>query len=196
MWDTATFRRGIGYTFVVGKGTVIKDHIRLRYTKGPDGKTVVDLVNEALARWAKCTPSEFSRRPRSLDVIDKWKMRETNMTGVNFLPAVNLLPDVKQRLDASSFEAFLKLVAVSRLIGGFTLSPAKDEHAKVAERLITEYIEFIKRNGRVDTCPYTTHSAIHLPDEYRHYGTRLGNISAYPFENFIKFFKPVSRLLL
>jgi hypothetical protein len=188
-FDGGILRRAVAYLFVVGK-TIVAEHVQAKYPSH-----LVETANDWIKRWSKCIPSEFSRRQRPLDEIEKWKMRETEMTGTMILPALARIPDVSRVLDKGHFNSYLKLVTYSKLIGGFSTTPASPDDIDLAERLIVEYIDFIKRNGRVDTVPYVSHSAGHQPDECRfHKGLRLGHLSAYPFENFIKYFKPVSKI--
>lgn len=65
----------------------------------------------------------------------------------------------------------------------------------LAERLVKEYLEYISKDGEnANAVPYVSHSAIHLPAECEQRGgLPLGNISAYPFENFIKYFRMVNQ---
>jgi hypothetical protein len=184
--DGGILRRAVAYLFVVGKN-IVPEHINTRYPN--------DMYNATtgwLKKWSTCIPSEFSRRPRSIDEIDKWKMRETNMTATMILPAFTCVDEVWDTIDHAHFYSFLKLVVYCRLIGGYSIKPVRSDDVELAERLVVEYIEFIKRNGRADTVPYVSHSAAHLPKESRMYNMQLGNVSAYPFENFMKYFRPVS----
>lgn len=184
--DGGILRKAIAYLFVVGK-TIVADHVQRSYPSN-----MIQCANTWIQRWAKCMPYEFSRRPRSLDEIDKWKMRETNMTGTLIIPAFKHIPEVGGTLDEGNFNSYLKLVMFCRLIGGFGWQRVSDDDIDLAERLIRDYIFFMSRNDRPDTVPYVSHTAAHLPRECRRQkGLRLGHISSYPFENFLKYFKPV-----
>lgn len=185
--DGGILKRGIAYLFVVGKG-LVADQLVTQYPNN-----FYTCANSWLQRWSKCLPYEFSRRPRSLDELDKWKMRETGMTGTYIIPAFKHVSEVNDKLDRGHYNAFLKLVMFCRLIGGFHGQRVPEDDINLAERLIRDYIKFISWNDRHDAVPYVAHSAAHLPRECRHYkGRRLGIFSSYPFENFIKYFKPVS----
>lgn len=185
--DGGILRRAIAYLFVIGKN-IVSEHINARYPAA-----MYAAANSWIRLWSSCIPSEFSRRPRSLDEIDKWKMREINMTATMILPALTGIPEVWNTIDHAHFYSFLKLVVYCRIIGGYSMEPVPEKDIDLAQRLMVEYIEFIKQNGvRVDTVPYVTHSAVHLPHDCAMYGMQLGNVSAYPFENFMKYFRPVS----
>lgn len=185
--DGGILKKAVAYLFVVGK-KVVPVHIATQYPS----ELIVE-VNTWIRRWSKCMPMEFSRRPRSLDEIDKWKMRETSMTATLVIPALTCVSTVWRHVVRAHFIAFLKLVVFCRLIGGFSMRKVRDADIDLAERLVKEYLEYIQKGGdHISTVPYVSHSAIHLPDECHHHGgLPLGNISAYPFENFIKYFRMV-----
>jgi len=61
-----------------------------------------------------------------------------------------------------------------------------------AEKLLVYFVETFEEIYGAQFPSHNIHSLIHLPDNYRNYGS-LDNCSCFPFENFMKFLKVMVR---
>jgi hypothetical protein len=185
--------------------------------------TIFRLLENALATWKYNSPNEFSRKPRPLADIKKWKMRETAMMGIYVIPALLHLPNVRQYLDNEMFDAYLNLVAGMRLVCGYSTRPVppvsivifnffpslflrlttcpfcRQESLRTARNCFRRFLQFFVDNEDGDNDEFMTHlahSLIHICDDAERFQCHLGVLCAYGFENFLMKFQQVQSYIV
>ena len=120
-------------------------------------------------------PSEFHRKPRSLEEMLNFKATELR----TFLCYTGFI-GLKGILSREIYENFLLLACAMRiLLQDSELSSRRCMHAK---QLLRQFVEgFIEIYGKKHVT-YNVHVLIHLADEAERFGS-LDNISAFPFES-------------
>ena len=144
----------------------------------------VSRLNENLASVKSHTPCEFSRKPRSVSELDRWKATEFRQCLLFTGPVVlqNVLPE-------ELYGNFLLLhVAISCLV-----SPMYCQlYGDFARKLLVKFVEHCLAVYGQSFVVYNVHNLVHLPDDARRYGP-LDNISCFPFENHLHKIKKMVR---
>jgi hypothetical protein len=96
----------------------------------------IEVVDTAFASWKQCFPREFNRRPRKLELLSKWKMRECYVMGTRIFPALRVvekhLDSRKKEVDIMGdltedqklyFDNFLYLTAALRIVSSNSMAP-------------------------------------------------------------------------
>lgn len=140
---------------------------------GPAVREIVSISHVSLEPFAPC---DFSRRPRTLSELDRWKATEFRMFLLYTGPIVlaSTLPKVLYR-------HFLELhVAISVLV-----SPRHcTEHTDFADRLLHKFVEKYATLYGPSSVSHNVHGLIHLASSVRTHGP-LDLWSAFPFESFM-----------
>ena len=136
----------------------------------------VTQISGHLSRLAKHTPKDFSRLPRALSEVKKWKATEFRQFLLYFGPVV-----LKGVLHEEVYEHFLSLhAAVSMLI-----SP---NHWKrmiyVARDLLIKFVKDAKDVYGHSILTYNMHCLIHVADDVDSFGS-LDKYSSFPFESYL-----------
>lgn len=130
--------------------------------------------SDLLKLYADYIPSEFSRQPRSLRHIAKWKATEWRLlllyVGVVVFKIL-LKPEVYNMF-------MLYHCAVSALSSELF----KDEYLERARDWLLLFVPYSAEIFGADFVSYNVHSMTHLPDDVELHGT-LMDFSAYPFES-------------
>lgn len=139
-------------------------------------KRVNQLSSTLLA--LKChIPSEFARKPRSVEERHRWKATEFRQLLLYTGPVALL--DV---LSSPVYNNFMLLhVAISILMCP-TLCPVLCDFAKT---LLVSFVEHFGQLYGREHLVYNVHGLIHLSDDAKEHGFSLENISGFPFENFL-----------
>ena len=119
----------------------------------------------------------FSRKPRILDEIYRWKLTEFRQyllyTGKIALKGI---------LPAEFYRHFMALsVAVSILVSPNLVM----NHVDYAHQLLEYFVESERNLYGPEFLIYNVHSLLHLTDDTRTYGS-LDNFSAFMFENYLQ----------
>ncbi|KAF5281933.1 hypothetical protein FQR65_LT14459 [Abscondita terminalis] len=121
----------------------------------------------------------FSRKPRTLDFVDKWKATEFRQfllyTGVYILEGV---------LSEQQYAHFRLLHVAIRLLCHPILSQ-NQIHLKNAEKLLRSFVEYFGIFYGENSITYNVHNLIHLTADVERNGP-LDSFSAFRFENFMK----------
>lgn len=158
------------------------------WIKGPlqnrFGHRIISRMSADLVDLRQFIPSEFARKPRPLEDFERWKATEFRQ----FLLYTGLIV-IKKNLHKNLYQNFL-LFSVSM-------------HILLNEHLSKRYcdyvhdlmIAFVQHFGQIygeEWLVYNVHGLIHLANDAREFGS-LDNISAFPFENFLKDLKKMVR---
>jgi len=144
----------------------------------------VSHLSQKLLSLRSCTPCEFSRKPRSVVDIDRWKATEFRQFLLFTGPLVlrNILP---QEL----YSNFLLLHAAI-----FCLVHPRycTQYCDFARKLLIKFVQHCHHAYGQQFVVYNVHSLVHLPDDVQFFGP-LDGISCFPFENFLHSVKRLVR---
>lgn len=135
-------------------------------------------LDEDLAVYAKCIPSEFNRRlSGGLNCLAWWKASEFRQF---LLYAGPLLLSDCSIISDSKYKHFLKFSIAMRIL----LTENQRENVPFAKKLLIEFVNECKIHYGEDFITFNVHTLNHLPGEYLKWG-KLDNISCFPFESFL-----------
>ena len=169
---------GYDYMHMVCLGVVRR---LLLYWKGPVGPLKVRLGRKAIEELSRrllsltsYIPSEFARKPRSLDDLLRWKATEFRLFLLYCGPVVlnGVLPD-------ELYCHFLYLFCGITLL----VSPQFAKHyTEFANDLLVKFVEYASTLYGKEILVYNTHGLIHLAADVRNLGP-LDEFSCFPYEN-------------
>lgn len=146
--------------------------------------STVEKLSMNLVRFIPFIPREFSRKPRSVADIMRWKATELRQFLLYTGPValLNILPQ-------ALYENFLLLfVGISLLVSPQLCKKNYD----YADELLITCVENMKELYGKGMIVYNVHCLIHLAGDARVFGA-LDNFSAFPFENKLKSLKSLVR---
>jgi len=144
---------------------------------------LVKNISTRLISLKKYIPSDFSRKPRSLDELCRWKATELRQFLLYTGPVV-LYSLVSKKIYCN----FLNLNVAMTIF----LSPNFNHLAPYAQALM---VNFVKEFGNLYGNHFISnnvHSLIHLYDDYKKYGS-LDQVSCFKFENYMSKLKKMVR---
>lgn len=144
----------------------------------------VKQISESLQNIRKYIPKEFSRKPRDLQDVSKWKATELRQILLYTGPFI-----FKKILSSEIYENFILLQAAIRILSSPQLHINKINEA---ERFLEQFVlSFEKIYGR-HFVSYNVHNLLHLANDVRKFGT-LDTFSAFKYENYMKTVKGLIR---
>jgi len=141
-------------------------------------------ISRRLIELRRCVPKLFSRKPRSLLEVDRWKATEFRL----FLLYIGKLV-LKGILRDELYNNFLILsVAMS-----FLVSPSLARvHHEYAQQLLVCFVSQCRALYGDEFLTYNVHSLVHIAAEVDRFGS-LDNCSAFMFENYLQQLKRMVR---
>ena len=144
----------------------------------------VEALSKSLIGLRPYTPSEFVRKPRTVQELDRWKATEFRQfllyTGPLCLTSV---------LDEAVYHNFLLLFAGISILVCPKLSVT---YADYAMALLKEFVAHYGAIYGKDVIVYNVHGLIHLSSDVKVHGP-LDNFSCFPFENYLQKLKKFVR---
>ena len=132
-------------------------------------------------------PSEFARRPRSLDELERWKATEFRQFLLYTGPVV-----LRNVVSKDLYQHFLCLsIAISILLDSD--HDKQNSYLEFAQELLHYFVENAKRVYGETFTVYNVHNLKHLPEDVRHFNCSLNEISCFPFENYMQQLKKCVR---
>jgi hypothetical protein len=135
---------------------------------------IVDQISEKLISLARLCPSEFARKPRSLNEVSMWKATEFRQ----FLLYTGMVV-LHDLMDANAYGHFMLLVVAISLLADANQCKI---HCDYAHSLLVEFVKLAKGLYGKEMLVYNVHNLIHLSSDVKLYGN-LDSFSAFPFEN-------------
>lgn len=146
-------------------------------------KNINDLSDKLLS-MSPYIPREFSRKPRTLSELNRWKATEFRLF-LLYVGPVCLISILPKRL----YDHFLMFHV------GITILSNNDHISKYidfAEEVINNFVKYIKDSYGKEVMTYNVHSLIHLVTDVRNLGN-LNTINCFPFENYLGKLKTLVR---
>lgn len=157
------------------------------WLKGPlnvrIGSHKKNCISASLVNTAEFMPSEFNRKPRSLDDLDRFKATELRSFLLYTGPVV-----LRNNVDVNVYKNFLLLSSAVNLLSRTDIEGSVEYARDYIHKFIEHFIHIYGRKYAV----YNIHNLCHLPDDVAVHGT-LDKFSAFPFENFLGFVKNLLR---
>ena len=176
----------IDYMHLVCLG--VMKRLILLWMKGPLicrlGSRVITEISDHLLSLKDNIPCEFSRKPRSLAEIDRWKATEFRQFLLYTGPVVLL-----KTIHDNMYDNFVVLSAALHILLNASLCQTYSEYAH--SLLVAFVTHFCQMYGN-DMAVYNVHGLVHLANDALHFGG-LDNISSFPFENFLQKLKRLVR---
>lgn len=130
-------------------------------------------ISKFLTDMRSIWPSDFSRRPRGFDVIDRWKATEFRQFLLYLGPVA-----IKTYFSGNIFNHFMLLhCAISILV-----NPCHAEFLSLANDLLRAFVKESEAFYGKEFIVYNVHALVHLSNDVDRFGA-LDTFSAFPFEN-------------
>lgn len=125
-------------------------------------------------------PCDFSRKPRGLNEVARWKATEFRLFLLYTGPVV-----LKGILSNDCFLHFICLHVAFRIL---LSSNSSKKLVDFSEKILLYFVEKFEELYGAQFVSHNVHGLIHVVDDYRKFGS-LDNCSCFPFENYMKFKK-------
>jgi hypothetical protein len=123
-------------------------------------------------------PNEFSRKPRALRELDRWKATELRF----FMRYYSGPIVIKKFVPKAVYDNFLLFSTVMHIL----LSPKTSSHTEMVDYAEQLSVSFVNHSGQIyepENLVYIVHSIIHLASDVQMFGN-LDNVSSFPSENY------------
>jgi hypothetical protein len=143
----------------------------------------INEITKLLLEIKPYTPLEFSRKPREVQDICRWKATELRLFLIYLGPFI-----LDGILSTDCLVNFMALNVAMVIL----LSPDKDHYSEYAQQLLDYFVmTFDKIYGNFNVS-HNIHGLLHITSDYKRYGP-LDQCSCFPFENHIKQIKVALR---
>ncbi|XP_076659871.1 uncharacterized protein LOC143363156 [Halictus rubicundus] len=141
-------------------------------------------ISERMRRINKYCPSEFARRPRSIDLFSKFKAIEFRQFLLYTGPVVTygVLKD-------NVYRHFLFLHSAIRIMVSQVFV---SKYLKIAEGALQQFVRRCEKFYGPTFNSYNVHGLLHLAADVRRFGT-LDSFSAFPYESNMSIFRKYCR---
>ncbi len=144
----------------------------------------IKIVSEKLVQTRNTITSDFVRRPRSLDELDRWKATEFRTFLLYTGPVV-----LKGKIEEKYYHHFLVLSTAIRILAQPNQT---EENISYSESLLEYFVCQFKVLYGSENVSYNVHGLIHLANDARKHG-ELDAFSAFKFENHLGKIKKLVR---
>lgn len=169
---------------LIDLGITKKILMRLSLCKSVGHRPKIASINENLQNYSPCVPSEFQRKPRSLDLIHFWKATEFRQ----FILYTGIVA-LKDNVNDDIFYHFLTLHCAYRILSCPDLSVSQIDTAQILLNNFVENFAFVYGSDQIS---YNVHNMLHISDCVRQFGP-ADSFSAYKFENYMQGLKELIR---
>lgn len=157
-----------------------RDGPRLIKLKNSDIATLNNTLEAASRMW----PSDFNRKPRSLNELERWKATELRQFLLYLGPVL-----LKDLLPENLYCNFTLLHFGITILLNEDLNLAYNQYANSLLKLFVK--EAVKIYGR-EFCTYNVHVLTHLANDAKQFNT-LNNVNCFVFENYLGSLKKLLR---
>nr|XP_020471113.1 uncharacterized protein LOC109968894 [Monopterus albus] len=145
----------------------------------------VNQLSETLRSFKSHMPTEFARKPRSVEERHRWKATEYRQFLLYTGPVA--LFDI---LSSPVYNNFMLLYVAISILACPKLCVIFCDFAKT---LLVSFVEHFGQLYGKDNLVYNVHGLIHLSDDVKKHGQWLDNISGFPYENYLGEIKKMIR---
>lgn len=164
---------------------VIKKLINLWIYKGPLNvrlpSFVITQLSTSLSSLSPFITCEFSRKPRSLNELCRFKSTESRQLLIYTGQIV-----FKNCLSDDCYKHFMTFNIAMTIL----LSDNMDNHTDFAQTLLKYFVVNFEQLYGKHLVSHNSHALLHIVNDYKRFGP-LDNISAFPFENYMKSLKKI-----
>jgi len=128
-------------------------------------------------------PDEFSRQPRGLSELDRWKATEFKSFLLYSGPVV-----LRSFIPPAAWKHFLSLSISIRLLSEES-NDIRNRNIRVAKMLLEYFVANAHVHYGKAFAVYNVHGLLHLPDDVEYYQAPLISYSCFQFENHLQFLK-------
>lgn len=175
----------LDYQHLVCLGVVRK--LILLWVKGPIpiryASWKIKEISKALVSLKTNIPCEMARKPRSLELINRWKSTELRMFIV-YLGCTVTKPVLSNKHWTHLINLSLAMIIL--------LSPDYGCHLDIAQKLLNNFVKNFEILYGRHLISHNVHGLTHLCDDFIKFGA-LDNCSTFPFENFMSTLKNLIR---
>lgn len=157
-----------------------RDGSTLYRIRGDKRLNLENYINCIKSYW----PSEFSRKPRSLTYLERWKATELRQFLLYIGPVI-----LKDLLPQSIYSNFLILHFALTILLNEKLN---NKYNEFASNLLQVFVTHALKLYGKDFCIYNTHSLVHLAYDAKCFGS-LNYINCFQFENYLQLLKKLIR---
>lgn len=144
----------------------------------------VNIISNHLLYIKSSIPCDFSRKPRGLNEVARWKATEFRLFLLYTGPVV-----LKGILSKDCFLHFICLHVAFRII---LSSNSSKKLVDFSEKILLHFVEKFEELYGAQFVSHNVHGLLHVVDDYRKFGC-LDKCSCFPFENYMKFLKKMIR---
>lgn len=167
---------------------IMKKLIQLWIHRGPLNVRIPNLVQKKISDQLLSLKSnitcDFSRKPRALNELPRFKATELRQILVYTGQIV-----FKDNISNMCYKHFMALnIAMTILLS----DNMQDKYIDYARSLLKYFVQQFETLYGRHFISHNVHSLLHISDDYLNFGS-LDNISAFPFENFMKSLKKMIR---
>lgn len=136
----------------------------------------INKISDNLNLLAHFIPSEFSRKPRSLSEVKRWKATEFRQFLFYTGPVV-----LKKNISKIKYQHFLTLSVAMSLLSNNEFCMTYTDYA---ESLLFHYVKTMKEIYGEQFISHNFHNLLHLADDVRYFGS-VENFSNFSSENYL-----------
>ncbi|KAF0710825.1 Uncharacterized protein FWK35_00033241, partial [Aphis craccivora] len=177
---------GLDYMHLTCLG-VMRKLIHLWVDKGPLNVRLPSSVSKKLSlsllSLRDYVPCEFSRKPRGLNDLNRFKATEFRQILIYTGQVV-----FKNILNNDCYKHFMALSIAMNIL----LNSNMANYVIYAQNLLNYFVQTFETLYGRHFMSFNIHGLVHISDDYKRFGP-LDNIAAFPFENFLKSFKKMIR---
>ncbi|KAG8224661.1 hypothetical protein J437_LFUL005163 [Ladona fulva] len=157
-----------------------------QWTSGPNSVRLErrsrNEISDRLCSMATAIPSDFSRIPRELDNLERWKATEFR-TFLLYTGPVAPKNIFSKDLYDHLHEA-IRILCLEKMAFPF---------CGYASELLKSFVEGMTDRYGMDSLVYNIHSLIHLADDVKFFRAPLDKFTSFPYENFLGKMKKIIR---
>lgn len=167
---------------------VMKKLIQLWVQKGPLSvrlhNPIIKKISEQFISIKKNIPCDFSRKPRVLNELPRFKATELRQILVYTEQVI-----FKDNISTNCYKHFMALnIAMTILLS----DNMEKKYIEFTKDLLKYFVQNFENIYGRHFISHNVHGLLHITDDYMNFGS-LDNISAFPFENYMKSLKKLIR---
>jgi hypothetical protein len=145
------------------------------YFRASFSKAHIDVIDTKLKLISSYWPSDFNRKPRTLNDLDRWKGTELRQ----FLLYIGSIV-LKDALSKEEYRHYLLFFTAITILIRKDLQGNLD----IARELLLKFVRLVPKIYNEEALVYNVHSLVHLTDDVERKGP-LDAFSAFPFESLL-----------